>query len=75
MGTAASGLEGIIAGALQGPLHGGANQDVIRTGQVQLVRMSRHMEETVKEVKGLIPTLDFYSALTYDSLGIPIGER
>jgi citrate synthase len=112
-------------GALKGPLHGGANQDVIkillqlhdedeaagrvqdtlarkikiagfghrvyrtedprathlrvlseelgkRTGHEKLYRMSRRMEETVKEVKNLNPNVDFYSASTYYSLGIPI---
>jgi citrate synthase len=112
-------------GALKGPLHGGANQDVIkwllslgseeaavdtvrnslarkikipgfghrvyrtedprathlralseelgkRTGQEALFRLSRRMEETVKAVKGLDPNVDFYSASTYYSLGIPI---
>ncbi len=112
-------------GALKGPLHGGANQDVIRwllrmkdeseavegvrntlarkvkipgfghrvyrtedprathlralseelgrrTGHEQLFRLSRRMEETVKSVKGLDPNVDFYSASTYYSLGIPV---
>jgi citrate synthase len=112
-------------GALKGPLHGGANQDVMklllelgsedeaadrvkntlarkvkipgfghrvyrtddprathlrvmseelgkRTGQEKLYRLSRRMEETVKEVKKLNPNVDFYSASTYYSLGIPI---
>ncbi|MBV9507372.1 MAG: citrate synthase [Acidobacteriia bacterium] len=112
-------------GALKGPLHGGANQDVIRvlldlggedaaadrvrdtlarkikmpgfghrvyrtedprathlrvlseelgkrTGQEKLYLMSLRMEETVKEVKKLNPNVDFYSASTYYSLGIPI---
>jgi citrate synthase len=112
-------------GALKGPLHGGANQDVIRallqlggedqaadrvrdtlarkikmpgfghrvyrtedprathlrvlseelgqrTGQENLYRMSRRMEETVKQVKNLNPNVDFYSASTYYSLGIPV---
>jgi citrate synthase len=112
-------------GALKGPLHGGANQDVIkvllelgdedaaaervqntlarkikmpgfghrvyrtedprathlrvlseelgkRTGHEKLYRMSKRMEETVKEAKGLNPNVDFYSASTYYSLGIPI---
>ncbi|HTS27454.1 MAG TPA: citrate synthase [Bryobacteraceae bacterium] len=112
-------------GALKGPLHGGANQDVIhwllqlgdedaavdrvkntlakkvkipgfghrvyrtedprathlrvlseelgkRTGQEKLYLLSRRMEETVKEIKGLVPNVDFYSASTYYSLGIPI---
>ena len=112
-------------GALKGPLHGGANQDVIkwllglvdeeaavdavkntlarkvkipgfghrvyrtedprathlrvlseelgkRTGHEKLYRLSRRMEETVKAVKGLDPNVDFYSASTYYSLGIPI---
>ncbi len=112
-------------GALKGPLHGGANQDVIqillqlsseeaaiervkstlarkvklpgfghrvyrvedprathlrvlseelgrRTGHEKLFRLSRAMEETVKAEKGLIPNVDFYSASTYYSLGIPV---
>jgi citrate synthase len=112
-------------GALKGPLHGGANQDVIkllltlggeeeaadrvkntlakkvklpgfghrvyrtedprathlrvlseelgkRTGHEDLYRMSKRMEETVKEVKNLNPNVDFYSASTYYSLGIPV---
>jgi citrate synthase len=112
-------------GALKGPLHGGANQDVInlllelhdedeaagrvqdklarkikmpgfghrvyrtedprathlrvlseelgkRTGHEKLYRMSRRMEETVKQTKNLNPNVDFYSASTYYSLGIPI---
>src|SRR5664279_3485579 len=102
-------------GALKGPLHGGANQDVIRwlldlgdedaavqrvqhtlakkvkipgfghrvyrtedprathlrvlseelgkrTGQEKLYQLSKRMEETVKETKGLDPNVDFYSA-------------
>jgi citrate synthase len=112
-------------GALKGPLHGGANQDVIRllldageaevavervkdtlnkkmkipgfghrvyrtedprashlrvlseelgrrTGQVKLYEISKRMEETVKEYKKLNANVDFYSASTYYSLGIPI---
>src|SRR5574340_1086043 len=112
-------------GALKGPLHGGANQDVIqwllqvpdeeaaaervrntlsrkvkvpgfghrvyrtedprathlrvlseelgkRTGEEKLFRLSRRMETVVKEEKKLNPNVDFYSASTYYSLGIPI---
>ena len=112
-------------GALKGPLHGGANQDVMkwllqlgdeeeavervkntlarkvkipgfghrvyrtddprathlrvlseelgkRTGHEKLYRLSRRMEETVKTIKSLNPNVDFYSASTYYSLGIPI---
>jgi citrate synthase len=112
-------------GALKGPLHGGANQDVIkwllslgdeesavqavqntlarkvkipgfghrvyrtedprashlrmlskelgkRTGQEKLYRLSSTMESTVKESKGLLPNVDFYSASAYYSLGIPV---
>jgi citrate synthase len=112
-------------GALKGPLHGGANQDVIkwllnlgdeeeavdkvkntlarkvkipgfghrvyrtedprathlrvlseelgkRTGHVKLYQLSKRMEETIKEIKGLNPNVDFYSASAYYSLGIPI---
>src|ERR1700691_2333366 len=112
-------------GALKGPLHGGANEDVIklplelsseeaavdrvkstlarkvkipgfghrvyrtedprathlrvfseelgkRTGHEKLFRMSQAMERTVKAEKGLIANVDFYSASTYYSLGIPV---
>jgi citrate synthase len=112
-------------GALKGPLHGGANQDVIkllldageaevavervkdtlnkkmkipgfghrvyrtedprathlrvlseelgkRTGQVKLYEISKRMEETVREYKKLNANVDFYSASTYYSLGIPV---
>jgi len=112
-------------GALKGPLHGGANEDVIRmllqvgdpekavervrdmlakkvkipgfghrvyrtedprathlrvlseelgkrTGHEKLFLMSSRVEETVKAEKKLNPNVDFYSASTYYSLGIPI---
>ena len=112
-------------GALKGPLHGGANEDVIRmllaagseqkalervkgmlvdkqkvpgfghrvyhtedprathlralsedlghrTGHLELYRASKSIEETVKEQKKLNANVDFYSASTYYSLGIPI---
>ena len=112
-------------GALKGPLHGGANEDVIkmllavgtaekavakaydmmarktkipgfghrvyrtedprathlrvmseelgkRTGQEELYLMSKRVEETVRQEKKLNPNVDFYSASTYYSLGIPI---
>jgi citrate synthase len=113
-------------GALKGPLHGGANEDVIRmlleaggkadvmianvrdklgkkikiagfghrvyrtedprathlrkfseelgkrTGQIDLYIASSEVEKLVKASKGLNPNVDFYSASTYYSLGIPI---
>jgi citrate synthase len=112
-------------GALKGPLHGGANQDVMkwlhelgneeeavdrvrntlarkvkipgfghrvyrtedprathlrvmseelgkRTGHEKLYQLSKRIEQTVKEAKGLNANVDFYSASTYYSLGIPI---
>jgi citrate synthase len=112
-------------GALKGPLHGGANEDVIRmllevgtadkavervhqmlaakrkipgfghrvyrtedprathlrrmseglgksTGHEDLYLMSQRVEETIKSEKKLNPNVDFYSASTYYSLGIPI---
>jgi citrate synthase len=112
-------------GALKGPLHGGANEDVIRmllevgtadkavervhqmlaakrkipgfghrvyrtedprashlrqmsealgksTGHEDLYLMSRRVEDTIKAEKKLNPNVDFYSASTYYSLGIPI---
>lgn len=112
-------------GALKGPLHGGANQDVIkmllevgdpekavekvhdmlarkvkipgfghrvyrtddprathlrvlseelgkRTGHEKLYLMSKRVEETIKSEKKLNANVDFYSASTYYSLGIPI---
>lgn len=112
-------------GALKGPLHGGANQDVIkilldvgdpekaaervkdmlsrkvkipgfghrvyhtedprathlrvlseelgkRTGHTNLYLISKRIEETVKQEKKLNANVDFYSASTYYSLGIPV---
>jgi len=112
-------------GALKGPLHGGANEEVIRmlldagdqstalkhiqemlatkkkapgfghrvyrtedprathlralseelgrrTGHLDLYQTSKKIEETIKEQKGLNANVDFYSASTYYSLGIPI---
>src|ERR1700683_2671486 len=112
-------------GALKGPLHGGANEDVIkmlleagsadkamdmvknrlankikipgfghrvykttdprathlaelseevgkRTGHVDLYETSAQIEKYIKEAKGLNANVDFYSASTYYSLGIPI---
>ena len=113
-------------GALKGPLHGGANEDVIRlllevrtpehgveavsamlkakkkvagfghrvyrtmdprathlralseelgkrTGHEELYRTSKAIEDTVLRIKpGLNPNVDFYSASTYYSLGIPV---
>ena len=112
-------------GALKGPLHGGANEDVIkmllatkspddavqkvkndlnnkkkisgfghrvykvldpraihlkkmseelgkRTGHTELYEKSSRVEQTVRELKGLNANVDFYSASTYYSLGIPV---
>jgi citrate synthase len=112
-------------GALKGPLHGGANEDVIklllkaggpdqaaqmvsgmlaqgkkipgfghrvyrtddprathlrvlseelgkRTGHTTLFLESQRVEQTVKEEKKLNANVDFYSASTYYSLGIPV---
>jgi citrate synthase len=112
-------------GALKGPLHGGANEEVIRlllaagnqqkaleyihdslvakkkipgfghrvyrtedprathlralseelgkrTGHLDLYQTSKKIEETIKQEKGLNANVDFYSASTYYSLGIPI---
>ncbi len=112
-------------GALKGPLHGGANEDVIRmllstksaddavkkvtddlnnkvkisgfghrvyktvdpraihlkklseelgrrTGHTELFEKSSRVEQTVHDVKKLNANVDFYSASTYYSLGIPV---
>lgn len=112
-------------GALKGPLHGGANEDVIRlllsttspddavakvksnldkkikvagfghrvyktvdpraihlkklseelgkrTGHADLFDKSARVEETVHDLKKLNANVDFYSASTYYSLGIPV---
>ena len=112
-------------GALKGPLHGGANEDVIRmlvatkspddavqktkddlnkkkkisgfghrvykvldpraihlkkmseelgkrTGHTELYEKSSRVEQTVCDMKGLNANVDFYSASTYYSLGIPV---
>ena len=111
--------------ALKGPLHGGANEDVIkmlleagsadkaldmvknrlankikipgfghrvyhtvdpraaslkgmaeelgkRTGHEELYLISREIEKYIKEAKNLNANVDFYSASTYYSLGIPV---
>lgn len=111
--------------ALKGPLHGGANEDVIqfllaagtkeralelvkeriaakqkiagfghrvyktldpraihlarlskeigeRTGHVDLYETSKAMQDYIKEAKGLNANVDFFSASTYYSLGIPV---
>ena len=112
-------------GALQGPLHGGANEEVIkllleagtadkalemikdklankvkipgfghrvyhtvdpraarlkgmaeelgkRTGHQELYQISSQIEKYIKEAKNLNANVDFYSASTYYSLGIPV---
>jgi citrate synthase len=112
-------------GALKGPLHGGANENVIqmllatkspedavekvkndlnkkikiagfghrvyrtvdpraihlkkmseevgkRTGHTELYEKSTRVEQTVRELKDLNANVDFYSASTYYSLGIPV---
>lgn len=43
-----------------------------RTGQTELYEKSSRVEQTVREVKNLNANVDFYSASTYYSLGIPI---
>jgi 2-methylcitrate synthase len=116
-------------GALKGPLHGGANADVMRlllelgedatdqkieetirtklarkekipgfghrvyrtedprgthlrkmsqelgqrTGHVRWFRISQRIEQVVKSEKKLNANVDFYSAPTYDALGIPVA--
>lgn len=112
-------------GALKGPLHGGANEQVMRmlkkiktvdaakewvtealaqkkkimgmghrvykngdprakvlrkmsesltkkVGKGHYYEMSALIDETVKEKKGLLPNVDFYSATVYYSMGIPL---
>ena len=112
-------------GALKGPLHGGANEDVIRmllktkspedaiqqvteklnnkvkiagfghrvyrtldpraihlkkmseelgkrTGHTELYEKSSRVEQTIHDLKKLNANVDFYSASTYYSLGIPV---
>jgi citrate synthase len=43
-----------------------------RTGHAELYEKSSRVEQTVREVKNLNANVDFYSASTYYSLGIPI---
>ncbi len=43
-----------------------------KTGQPHLYEMSRVIEDTVREEKGLLPNVDFYSATVYYSMGIPL---
>lgn len=40
-------------------------------GEPKWYRMSARMEEIVREQKGLLPNVDFYSASVYTYLGIP----
>lgn len=41
------------------------------TGDPRYYEMSRRMEQTVMDVKGLYPNVDFYAASVYHALGIP----
>jgi citrate synthase len=43
-----------------------------RTNQLELFEKSARVEQTVRELKGLNANVDFYSASTYFSLGIPV---
>ena len=43
-----------------------------RSGEVKWYQMSQVIERVVKELKGLNPNVDFYSASTYYTMGIPI---
>jgi citrate synthase len=43
-----------------------------RAGNARWFEMSQRIEQTVKAEKGLNPNVDFYSASTYYTLGIPI---
>ena len=42
------------------------------TGRPELYEMSAALEEYMRDRKGLIPNVDFYSATVYYSMGIPI---
>jgi citrate synthase len=43
-----------------------------RAGNTRWFEMSQRIEQTVRAEKGLLPNVDFYSASTYSTLGIPI---
>lgn len=43
-----------------------------RSGQTQWFEMSRIIEQVMLEEKGLYPNVDFYSASTYYTMGIPV---
>jgi citrate synthase len=43
-----------------------------RTGHTNMYLMSRLVEDTIKQEKHLNANVDFYSASTYYSLGIPV---
>ena len=43
-----------------------------RTGHTELYQASKRIEQVVKEEKKLNANVDFYSASTYYSLGIPV---
>ncbi len=43
-----------------------------KSGQPHWYEMSKVIEDTVRESKGLLPNVDFYSATVYYSMGIPL---
>src|SRR5919109_1058721 len=65
--------------ALKGPLHGGANEAVMkmieelgeRRGDTHAYEISERIEKVVMEEKGLYPNVDFYAASVYSTLGVP----
>ncbi len=49
-----------------------AQELAVKKGNVKLFEIAEKIEKVVKEKKGLFPNADFYSALAYYLLGIPI---
>lgn len=43
-----------------------------KTGNEDLYKMSKILDDTMREEKGLLPNVDFYSATVYYSMGIPL---
>jgi citrate synthase len=51
-------------------LRGLSEQLTLKIGKPHLYQMSRLIEETMEDKKGLLPNVDFYSATVYHSMGI-----
>jgi citrate synthase len=57
--------------ALYGPLHGGANEAVLRDIALELEQIA--LEDDYFIERKLYPNVDFYSGLIYEALGLPVA--